>query len=107
MTTKVKAGEPMIIAILVVTAVTAVGLAEVARRAYFGRHMVNDMQRHELPSTIRILGTAGELEGALRRVSEAERLRARQADQRADHYVAVADSVTGSGGALRPVPTVA
>jgi hypothetical protein len=100
----------MIIAILVATVVTAACLAEAARRAYLGRRTVKNMQCYRAPSAIRILRTAEELQSALRRVGEAERLKARQADTRADHYVAVADSVTGSSveiPATRPVPATA
>jgi hypothetical protein len=88
----------MIFAILAATAVTAGLLAELARRTYVGRHMVKDMQWHEPPSTIHILRTEEEIQIALRNVSEAERLKARQADTLADHYAATADSVIGSRG---------
>jgi hypothetical protein len=96
---KCKREENLMIIAVFVAAIATVCLSEVARRAYVGRHMAENMRRHEPPSTIRILGTAEELQSALRRVSEAERLRAREADQRADHYVAVADAVMGSGEA--------
>ncbi len=94
----------MIIAILVPIVVAGACLAEMARRAYLGRRMVSDMESYEPLSTIRILRTAEELQGALRRVSEAERLKARQANRRADHYVAVADSVTGAGVTILAIP---
>jgi hypothetical protein len=47
---------------------------------------------------------------ALRLMKDAEALKARQADTRADHYAAVAVSVTGSSVVIppvRPVPATA
>lgn len=69
----------MVIAILAAAVVMAACLAEVARRTCVGRRMVENMQRYESPSTIRVLPTQGVLHSALRRLSEAERLEARQA----------------------------
>jgi hypothetical protein len=86
----------MIIAIVVPAVVTAACLAEVARRAHLGHRLVEDIRSDVPASTVRILRTEEELQSALRRVSEAERLKARQAVTRADYYLAIADSVTGN-----------
>jgi hypothetical protein len=93
----------MIIVFLVATVISAECLAEVAHRAHLGRHTVNSMQRHKPPSTIRILRTAEEMQRALRHMNEAERLKARQADTRSDHYAAVAYAVAANNIATQSV----
>jgi hypothetical protein len=96
----------MIIAILAAAFAVAACVAEAERRACVGRRMVNAMRSYEPPSTIRILGTDEELQSALQRMSEAERLKARQSDTRADHYAAVSDSFTGSRVVISAIPPV-
>jgi len=90
----------MIIAILTAIVVVGACLAEASRRAYVGHRLVHDMQRYEPPKGIRVLRTEEELQSALRHVSEAERLKARQAAPRAARYAAVAESVTGRSAAV-------
>ena len=88
-------------------AVVAACVADPTRRAYLGQSMVKERQRHQPQSRIRILRTEGELQSALRPLSEPERPGHDGPMHTPTTMQPSPNSVTGSSGAIpvtRPVP---